>query len=323
MSLYSYKGISDKKNMEELLQRYIKGEASDDEKIRVVVWLDENPDHMHEYMVLRKLYDITLWNDKIKHAAIIKAKKIPLRRIGFEVLKIASVFLIAFIGVHQLFNKEIPAPKMQTIHVPAGQRVELTLSDGTEVWLNSSSRLTFPSYFMADSRKVELDGEGYFTVTHNASSPFIVQTEKYAIRVLGTEFNVKAYRGSNSFETALLNGSVEILTPHTNKKVKVTPDEMAVLRAGKLVTQKIPDKNYFKWKEGIFCFENESVASLMEKLQLYYDVDIDVQSKALLKDRYSGKFRMKDGIEHVLKVLQLKYKFSYTKDDEKNLIVIK
>lgn len=309
--------------MEELLQRYIKGEVTEDERIRVVVWLDESPDHMDEYIVLRKLYDITLWNDKVKDPLSIKGKKRSLLNIGLGIIKIAAIFLIAFVGSHYYLNQHQPASKLQTIHVPAGQRVELTLSDGTEVWLNSSTTLRFPTYFTADSRKVELEGEGYFTVKHDADCPFIVQTEKYAVRVLGTEFNVKAYRGSNSFETALLNGSVEILTPDRKNNIRINPDQMAILLDGKIVTENIPDKNYFKWKEGIFCFENESVASLMEKLELYYDVNIDVQSKALLKDRYSGKFRMKDGIEHVLKVLQLKYKFSYTKNDETNLIVIK
>jgi len=309
--------------MEELLQRYIKGEVTEDERIRVVVWLDESPDHMDEYIVLRKLYDITLWNDKVKDPLSIKGRKRSLLNIGLGIIKIAAIFLIAFVGSHYYLNQHQPASKLQTIHVPAGQRVELTLSDGTEVWLNSSTTLRFPTYFTADSRKVELEGEGYFTVKHDADCPFIVQTEKYAVRVLGTEFNVKAYRGSNSFETALLTGSVEILTPDRKNNIRINPDQMAILLDGKIVTENIPDKNYFKWKEGIFCFENESVASLMEKLELYYDVNIDVQSKALLKDRYSGKFRMKDGIEHVLKVLQLKYKFSYTKNDETNLIVIK
>lgn len=309
--------------MEELLQRYIKGEVTEDERIRVVVWLDESPDHMDEYIVLRKLYDITLWNDKVKDPLSIKRRKKSLLNIGLEIIKIAAIFLIAFVGSHYYLNQHQPASKLQTIHVPAGQRVELTLSDGTDVWLNSSTTLRFPTYFTADSRKVELEGEGYFIVKHDADCPFIVQTEKYAVRVLGTEFNVKAYRGSNSFETALLNGSVEILTPDRKNNIRINPDQMAILLDGKIVTENIPDKNYFKWKEGIFCFENESVASLMEKLELYYDVNIDMQSKALLKDRYSGKFRMKDGIEHVLKVLQLKYKFSYTKDDETNLIVIK
>ena len=85
----------------------------------------------------------------------------------------------------------------------------------------------------------------------------------------------------------------------------------------------IRDSNYFKWKEGLFCFENESIQDLIDKLQLYYDIQIDVQRPSLLQYRYSGKFRIKDGVEHVLKVLQLKHKFTYTKNEEENLIIIK
>ena len=179
---------------------------------------------------------------------------------------------------------------MQTIHVPAGQRAEVILADGTHVWLNSRSTLKFSEQFSANTRNVELDGEGYFSVQHNEKSPFTVQTPKYTIQVLGTEFNVKAYHNSPLFETALIKGSVEIT---------------------------------FKWKEGLFCFENESIQDLIDKLQLYYDIQIDVQRPSLLQYRYSGKFRIKDGVEHVLKVLQLKHKFTYTKNEEENLIIIK
>ena len=125
------------------------------------------------------------------------------------------------------------------------------------------------------------------------------------------------------FETALLNGSVEISSLTMPKRLRLKPNEMAIASQEGLNTSHIPDYNYFKWKEGLFCFEDESIQSLIEKLQLYYDIKIDVQRPSLLQYRYSGKFRIKDGIDHVLKVLQLKHKFTYTKNEETNLIVIK
>ena len=92
---------------------------------------------------------------------------------------------------------------------------------------------------------------------------------------------------------------------------------------GILKKDTIKHENYFLWKEGLICFYDEPVDKMIEKLQLYYDVKIDVQNKSLLKNRYSGKFRTKDGVEHVLKVLQLNNKFSYEKDNDLNLITIK
>lgn len=308
--------------MEELLQRYIRGEVSDEERRRIAQWLNENPANMREFLAMRKLYDISLWQTKPKEKTTHKKPLLPIRRIVIEVLKTAAILLIGFFAIKQFMLQEPEEIQMQTIHVPTGQRAELTLTDGTHVWLNSRSTLKFPERFSANTRNVELDGEGYFSVHHDPKRPFTVQTGKYAIHVLGTEFNVKAYHNSPLFETALLKGSVEISSPDMPQQLRLSPNEIATADHGVLKTSLIPNYNYFKWKEGLFCFEDESIQSLIEKLELYYDIQIDVQRSSLLQYRYSGKFRIKDGIDHVLKVLQLKHKFTYTKNDEKNLIVI-
>ncbi len=308
--------------MEELLQRYIRGEVSDEERRRIAQWLNENPANMREFLAMRKLYDISLWQTKPKEKTTHKKPLLPIRRIVIEVLKTAAILLIGFFAIKQFMLQEPEEIQMQTIHVPTGQRAELTLTDGTHVWLNSRSTLKFPERFSANTRNVELDGEGYFSVHHDPKRPFTVQTGKYAIHVLGTEFNVKAYHNSPLFETALLKGRVEISSPDMPQQLRLSPNEIATADHGVLKTSLIPNYNYFKWKEGLFCFEDESIQSLIEKLELYYDIQIDVQRSSLLQYRYSGKFRIKDGIDHVLKVLQLKHKFTYTKNDEKNLIVI-
>ncbi|WP_297905759.1 FecR family protein [uncultured Parabacteroides sp.] len=309
--------------MEQLLQRYIRGEVSEEERLKVASWLDESPENMREFLALRKLYDISLWQTDMDKRLSVKSHFSQYKRIVVEVVKIAAILLIGFWGSKQLLTLRSGKSQKHTIHVPAGQRVETTLADGTHVWLNSRSTLKFPEQFSTNSRNVELDGEAYFSVQHNEKSPFIVQTPKYAIQVLGTEFNVKAYHDSPLFETALIKGSVEISSPELSQNVRLKPDEIAIANNGRLETSHIQNYNYFKWKEGLFCFENESIQSLIDKLQLYYDVRIDVQCPALLQYRYSGKFRIKDGIDHVLKVLQLKHKFTYTKNEEKNLIIIK
>lgn len=309
--------------MKELLQRYIKGEVSEKERLKIASWLDESPENMREFLVLRKLYDISLWQANTDKTNSVKKVHYSIRKVMAEILKIAAIFLIGFWGSKQLQIQQSNKKQIQTIHVPTGQRAELTLADGTHVWLNSRSTLKFPNKFGTNKRNVELNGEGYFSVHHDKKRPFTVQTEKYAIHVLGTEFNVKAYHNSPLFETALLNGSVEISSLTMPKRLRLKPNEMAIASQEGLNTSHIPDYNYFKWKEGLFCFEDESIQSLIEKLQLYYDIKIDVQRPSLLQYRYSGKFRIKDGIDHVLKVLQLKHKFTYTKNEETNLIVIK
>jgi len=308
--------------MNELLMKYIKGETTLEEREKVVRWLDEDPEHIHQYHSLRKLYDISLWSP-IEESQPEKKQTRTLKLVWIEFLKVAAVILITFLGTKAFFDWKEDPVKMQTVIVPAGQRAELLLADGTKVWLNSRSKLKFPDRFQKDARNVELDGEGYFEVTHKEEAPFTVHTSRYDVKVLGTEFNVKAYNSKNQFEASLLKGSVEVSNMNKSQVVRLRPDEQVISDGSQLIRSVILDKNYFRWKEGLLCLDDESIGSLIEKLELYYDVNIVVQKPSLMKYHYSGKFRISDGVEHVLKVLQLKHKFTYTKDEEQNLIIIK
>lgn len=308
--------------MDELLMKYIKGETTPEEREKVVRWLDEDPEHIHQYRSLRKLYDISLWSP-IEENQQEKKQTRTLKPVWIEFLKVAAVILITFLGTKAFFDWKEDPVKMQTVIVPAGQRAELLLADGTKVWLNSRSKLKFPDRFQKDARNVELDGEGYFEVTHKEEAPFTVHTSRYDVKVLGTEFNVKAYNSKNQFEASLLKGSVEVSNMNKSQVVRLRPDEQVISDGSQLIRSVILDKNYFRWKEGLLCLDDESIGGLIDKLELYYDVKIIVQQASLMKYHYSGKFRISDGVEHVLKVLQLKHKFTYTKDEEQNLIIIK
>lgn len=314
---------------QEVLNRYIAGDATPIEKEEVARWLDADKKNMKEFLAQRKLYDISIWQQE---PAVIAKDKIStnkkqgtLRTISIELSKIAAIFIIAFTVTYAFLidRDSSEAASMQTIFVPPGQRAELTLTDGTKVWLNAKTTFTFPNKFMAGSREVKLDGEGYFDVTKDTEKPFIVKTEQYDIKVLGTEFNVTAYSGSSIFETSLLKGSVQVSSPMVNDIISLEPNTRTYLENGTLKKGIIEHNTYFLWKEGLICFYDEPVDKMIEKLELYYDVKIIVQNKELLKNRYSGKFRTKDGVEHVLKVLQLNNKFTYIKDNDLNLITIK
>jgi ferric-dicitrate binding protein FerR (iron transport regulator) len=220
-------------------------------------------------------------------------------------------------------RRQIPEVVMQTIHVPPGQRVELILADHTSVWLNAGSTFTFPNVFSVDSREVVLDGEAYFNVRKNAGQPFTVKTSSYNITVLGTEFNVLAYNRSSLFEVSLFNGSVDVYSENGNKKIRLEPNTKVYLSNNRFIKEYISNYNQYLWKDGLICFDDEQVEGMISKLELYYDVKITVQNNSFKKQKYTGKFRTKDGIEHILKVFQLKDKFSYEKDDEKNIITIK
>lgn len=310
----------------ELLQKYIAGNATEAEKQRVTKWIQENPENMREYMVQRKLHDMALWRtEPVAEENSRERKHFSLRGVCMEAAKIAAVLAIVLLGTHYWTGKhQVPEDKTwQSIYVPAGQRAELMLADGTKVWLNSRSTLTFPGSFKGNIRNVKLDGEGYFAVTKNVEQPFIVETNKCNVKVLGTEFNVMAYAADSVWETSLLEGAVEILVPGSNNSgMRLEPNMMASLKGNRLVKGRIKEADYFLWREGLLCFNDISVRDMIEKLKLYYGVDIVVNNTRILKNRYTGKFRTKDGVEHVLKVLKLNNKFTYTKNDETNVITI-
>ena len=175
----------------ELLQKYIAGNATEAEKQRVTEWIQENPENMREYMAQRRLHDMALWRtEPVAEENSRERKHFSLRGVCMEAAKIAAVLAIVLLGTHYWTGKhQVPEDKTwQSIYVPAGQRAELMLADGTKVWLNSRSTLTFPGSFKGNIRNVKLDGEGYFAVTKNVEQPFIVETNKCNVKVLGTEF---------------------------------------------------------------------------------------------------------------------------------------
>ena len=319
----------------ELLQKYIKGEASEAERKQVTLWLMECPENMERYRAERKLFESLLWTeDTLDDRNIIensdagnkqqRGKIISIRHIFRECMKVAAVIAITLMAV-TWFTKE-PTDDLisyQELVVPAGQRAELNLSDGTKVWLNSGSTLTFPTSFSNDVRQVKLDGEGYFEVSKNTSCPFVVETNKGNIRVLGTEFNVIAYHNHDMWETSLLKGSVEILNPKTKEApILLEPNMKVSIKGNHFIKEDIGETSRFRWREGLLCFSNISVREMFKKVELYYDVTIQVNNEQLLKQKYTGKFWTKDGVEHVLKVLQLNHDFTYEKNDEKNIITI-
>lgn len=315
--------------MKELLVKYINGNCTDQEKIAVVNWLDASPENMKEYLALRKLQDMAIWQSdpvlRNQETIIKKAPRLNIKTISLELLKIAAAFVFAFIVYHYF----IPSPAtpqapvvMQTVYVPAGQRARITLEDGTNVWLNAKTTFLFPNHFSGNIREVKLDGEGFFEVAHDKSNPFVVKTKQYDVKVLGTKFNLMAYSEKGNFETSLLEGSVEVLKSGSTKGVLIKPDERIFLQNNQMVIAPIVQTNHFLWKDGIISFDDESFPEIIAKLELYFDIKVVVNRDKPFNFRCTGKFRTKDGVEHILKVLQLSNKFNYTIDYKQNLITI-
>jgi ferric-dicitrate binding protein FerR (iron transport regulator) len=295
-----------------ILQNYFKGIASEKEEALILEWVEASEANKNAFLKERMLYDISLFADRKKPAnATGKSRIIRLFRWG---LRVAVLIWVAFSGI--LFIKEYKRDRTengQIITVTAGQRAEVLLADGSKVWLNAKSTLTGMTGFGQKNRNVELNGEAYFEVAKNTQMPFVVITEHNRIQVTGTQFNVSAYKGSRTFETAVVEGSVNIYSRETDEIItKLTENQVIIARDNKYRKEQLQSHEALRWREGLYCFDDTPFKVLLEKLENYYGVSIILGQTAPTEYKCTGKFRESDGIEHILNVIRKDHPFSYT-----------
>lgn len=301
----------------ELLNKYIAGYASAYEKEIIIKWLDADEAHMREYLSLRRLYDMAVWTDNNSEKA---QKKSPLSIIKQWGPRIAASLLILLSFGYLTFNLlRTEQEATHTITVPLGQCIQLALADGSSVMLNAKSSLTLPTTFNEKSREVFLDGEAFFKVKASDKKPFIVTTQYYKVTAKGTEFNVSAYKNQKS-RTYLFKGKVSINLNKEEDVYDLKPNQQFIWDDHKVTIEDFETSDCINWIEGIITINNLAMQDLFEQLELYYGVKITVNKKDLKDENLNGKFYVKDGIQHILRVLQIKYHFNYT--IQKNEIII-
>ncbi|WP_158795633.1 FecR family protein [Pedobacter sp. L105] len=190
-----------------------------------------------------------------------------------------------------------------TIETPRGGQYEVVLPDGTKIWLNAASSLKYPASFAGlKNRTVELKGEAYFEVTHNASQPFIVKTSQQQVEDLGTHFNISSYAEENETKTSLFQGSVKVSGNTLNCILK--PGQQSVLAAATLKV--IPDdaEATIAWKNGNFLFNHEHIESIMKKLSRWYNIDVQYEG-AIPDDWFAGSVARSQQLNDVLRKLEL------------------
>lgn len=269
-------------------------------------------------LAINKLQEFNRLKNKCVWASFFKRSMRYAALIAFAV--IATYTTLYFTSS---FSNRQEASLYQEVSVPAGQRTLLKLNDGTTVWLNSNSTLRYPAGYNHKNRHVILDGEAYFDVAKDKKHPFIVETEKQNIRVLGTSFNVFAYRKHEEFNVSLLSGSVQIYNRGNEQDcITLQPHEQVQLTNGKLVKAPITNTDFLLWKKGVYTFDNLPLSKIIQQLELFYDVKIITGNEKLKAFRYTGKFRQRDGIENVFQQLQLVYPFTYSKNETNNSITL-
>jgi len=206
------------------------------------------------------------------------------------------------------------ASKMNTLVTPRGGEYRVTLSDGTVVTLNSGSKLSFPTGFRGAERNVTLEGEGFFEVAKNANMPFVVSVEGREIRVLGTKFNLSSYEEDRGVTATLLEGSI-LFSDQNNHQVKLHPNQQANSEQGKLTLKNVDAADYMAWTKGEFLFNDVPIATVMQKLARWYDVEVDLESlpEKNLYLKVSRTLNIKDLLKMLSRATDLKFELEGNK----------
>lgn len=198
--------------------------------------------------------------------------------------------------------------QVQTITTPRGGTYQITLSDGTKVWLNSASSLTYSGVLNEyGQRKVDLKGEAYFEVARDKKHPFLVKSAGQEVEVLGTHFNISSYADEQQTTTTLLEGKVHVIALQLRNglkaQVNLAPGQQSILTSAGLNKQNINTEEAIAWKDGYFLFENENLESIMRKIARWYDVEVEYRGKMTDK-LFGGMVSRSKNITQVLKIIQ-------------------
>ena len=210
------------------------------------------------------------------------------------------------------------APEMNTIQTPRGGQYQLTLPDGTKVWLNAASTLNYPTAFVGKDRQVQLKGEAYFEVAEDKNKPFTVLVGDMQVNVLGTHFNVMAYDDENAIKTTLLQGAVKVTLGQTSHLLAVGQEASCERSSGNFRMLDVDADEAVAWKNGYFQFNGVAIETVMRQIARWYDVDVQYQGKT--NEHFRGKIPRSVNASEVFKMLELTGAAHFTLEGKKIIV---
>lgn len=213
-----------------------------------------------------------------------------------------------------------------TVIVPYGKRTQITLADNSSIWLNSGSKLIYPARFAANKREVYLEGEAIFEVSHNREQPFHVITRDVEVKVLGTVFDVCAYRDDSITSTVLEKGSVELRYSKNSfisqAKLTMTPGTIAVYSPQEQMMEQsdVNTRLYTSWREGYLVLERQTLGEILKKISRYYNVSIELNDQSLRDETFTGNLDLRNSAVQVLESIGEIISAKIEKNNDKILI---
>ncbi len=305
--------------MDNKLHTYFNHSLKKEEKEKLFQELSKDEQLLEEFKAIRNLNALVGLHEKngdnkyaskqyVEFEKRIKRKSLKIQL--YQVLKYVAVIFITLgsYGLYTHYSASLFKNKTlwATIEAPIGQRSRITLPDGTGVWLNAKSKLSYPADFSMDNRIVNLDGEAYFEVFSDEANPFHVKTEQMNVTVTGTKFNLKSYPDESAYIT-LMEGKVEVAASEDKEsKIILKPNEQAFFSSsGRLVTRKIVGTNDIRaWTSGDFFYMDETLENLSRDLERRFNVQITIQDKSLAKEKFTYRANELISLEEILRHLE-------------------
>jgi ferric-dicitrate binding protein FerR (iron transport regulator) len=303
--------------MNEKLNNYFFNLLSEDDRRALFQELDKDEVLRREFADQRNLLSLLTMHGKDDDDNYAKKKynvfkrrihTLFLQKVALQVAKYAAIIVlsISLWNIYRNYAQDFSEDITYThIEVPTGQRTHVFLPDGTSVWLNAKTRLSYPSDYSAQNRSVELDGEGYFEVTSDEKHPFVVYSSLMKVNVLGTKFNIKSYYDETSLVT-LIEGKVEIMTLDEMNKLTLKPNEQASISKTKGITvsRKIGTENESSWTTGEFYYLNEPLINIAKDLERRFNVKILISNESIGKELFTYRADENATLEQILRHLK-------------------
>lgn len=313
-------------NIESIIRNFLQGNTTPDEEKILYNWVKESLENRKTLFRQKDFWDATrLGTQKLNEAEFnhwfelqdkIMRQNNKANRLK-EILRIAAIVILSlgagWLG-HYLVSTQTFSKKqieMKLVESSNGQLKEIFLSDGTHVWLNSGSKLSFPSGFNAENREVELSGEAFFEVTANEEEPFLVKTRNHTVKVTGTRFNISEYPESNIIETTLEEGKVKIITGNIIKDLYPGQQSSFNTRTAEIRIGETDMEVYTTWKDGLYEFNNETVDKVFKIMERWWDVKIDYPEEEFKDERITGTLRRHKPLDQHFDVIKRLVPFNY------------
>ncbi len=324
--------------MKNLFRKYYHSVLRPDEFTKISDFMARKKNESLIYSLMRPFWDNEM-NDpnaelrnnpdlfmQIKDAILQDKQKTAQRKIKIYAwgLRVAAILIVALIISNIFFFQKSGCPQieaqLQTITTPMGAKANITLPDGSIVFLNSGSTLSYPLQF-GKSRPVALAGEAYFEVDKN-SKPFIVSTDYGNVEVKGTSFNVRAYSDDDSFETTLEEGVVAFSVKGAEAGIILKPGEQIIKTANGFSVRQVETKYFTSWKEGKLIFNREPFPAFIKKLERWYNVRIEYADPKLDELWYTGTIEM-ESISEVMEMISKAAPVVYNFNNKTRVFTIK